>query len=512
MGSNGVVTMTRRGRSHRIIWLAVAALWLGSFSGWGSVVGSAAGRGPAIDSPAVLQDGGKTAAEVRQSGGDEDDQTEGSGPGRHAGEGRGDGEGREPEDPEATEEAGGASGEVVGEGELPSEDEPDDPGNDQPADDETAAGLQTYVSPTWGYALTFDATVWEPIEESSEGGFDRLNLYNGPSYVWVWGMAGYSGDPVACRDDWVRILRNLDGIESFAPLLDQNGYPIAGEDEGAAFAVYRYTSADGNEVFDVRCLTLVPGLGNLVIILETFANRYEEQAAAVAALMTGLDVSGVRVPDAAELTGGAADVEAGEVRRPADEDVDQIVIVDTFNDPNRGRLSVVSPDPSKVRYAYEDGEYVIQTLDPNAGVWQAGIEGAYEDVAIAIDVRLVGETAGRVVVLGCRYAFAGGQATGYALLADPAAGTVALFRYDGAPVALSDAVAGDAFLPATEQNRLEFSCVGATITATVNGQVVATVEDATYASGYLFIAAGTLDTPGTIEARFDNLLITIFGD
>jgi hypothetical protein len=495
-----VASLARRCRPRWLIWWAIAALCLGSSPPL--LVGSAA----------VLQDDGKTAAEVRREDENEGEASEERASDRHAEATRPDDGDQVPPEPEPTEESGSGSGGIRGEGEEPPDDEPDDPTPDVPPDDGTETGLQTYVSPTWGYALTYDATVWEPIEESSEGGFDRLNLYNGPSYVWIWGMAGYSGDPVACRDDWVRVLRTLDGIESFAPLLDQDGEPLAGQDEGSAFAVYGYTSVDGNEVFDVRCLTLVPGLGNLVIVLETFASRYEEQAAAVAELLTGLDLSGVRTPDAEELTGGAADVEVGEVRRPADEDVDQIVIVDSFNDPNRGRLSVVSPDPSKVRYAYEDGEYVIETLDPNAGIWQAGIEGAYADVAIAIDVRLVGETAGRLVALGCRYSLTGGQATGYALLANPAAGTVALFRYDGAAVALTDAVASGAFLPAVEQNRLELSCVGTTIKATVNGQVVVTVEDATYASGYLFIAAGTQDAPGTVDARSDNLLITIFGD
>jgi hypothetical protein len=462
-------------------------------------------------SSVAYQDDGKAAAEARR--GDEERSDERAPTGRQAG-GVGQEGGRAatatPSDqPVVIRGEGDQTGPASPSPEPSPEGTPDATPVD-PTPDEPAADRATYESPTWGYVLTYDPAVWEVTDESSEGGVDRFQLYNGPSFVSLWGMPGYQGDPVACRDDWVRLLRNIEGVEDFSPLVDQNGDPLAGQDETSAFAVFTYRSTDGQEVFDVRCQTLVAGVGNLVVVFETFADQYVPQAAAVGELLTGLDLSGVREPDPAELTGGATEVEVGEARRPEDEDVDQIVIVDTFNDPSKGRLSTVSPDPTLVRYAYEEGEYVIETLDPDAGVWQAGIEGVYEDVALAIDVRLVGETAGRVIVLGCRYGVTDGVTAGYALLADPGAGTVELIRFDGDAVALVEPVTSEAFLPPTEQNRLELSCVGSTIKATVNGQVVATVEDEGYAGGYLFVGAGTVDRPGTIEARFDNLLITIF--
>jgi hypothetical protein len=250
------------------------------------------------------------------------------------------------------------------------------------------------------------------------------------------------------------------------------------------------------------------------VILETFADQYEEQAAAVDELLEGLDLSGVQEPDPDALTDEPTDLEGGTARRPADEDVDQIVIVDAFNDPTESRLSTVSPPSGQgqVRYAYEDGEYVIETLDPEAGIWQAGIEGVYADVSLAIGVRLVGEVEGRVVLIGCRYGTDDDGSFEYTLLANPAAATVSLIRWDaGEPTYLVESAAAG-FNPATEQNRLELSCVGNTIRATVNGAVAAEAEDDTHESGFLYIAAGALDVSGTTEARFDNLLITVFGE
>lgn len=375
-----------------------------------------------------------------------------------------------------------------------------------------ADDAESYVSPTWGYELTFDPDDWEVVEESSEGGFDRLELFNGPSFVSVWGLPGYGGDPTACRDDWVRLIRRGEGIQDFAPLEDDAGEPIAGESAERAFAAYAYTSEDGEEVLALDCRTLVPGVGNLLVILETLADEYEEQSEALADLLEGLDLSGVEEPDPDELQDEPPDLDVGTARRPADEDVDQIVIVDSFNNPSRSRLSTVSPDPAQVRYAYEDGEFVIETLDPEAGIWQAGVDGVYADVSLAIDARFAGDVEGRVVLIGCRYGAGEAGPYEYTMLANPAAATVSLVRWDeGEPTYLVENAAAP-FGPATEPNRLELSCVGEAIRASVNGQVAAEVEDDAYESGFLYVAAGTLDVPGTSEARFDNLLITVFGD
>jgi len=53
-------------------------------------------------------------------------------------------------------------------------------------------------------------------------------------------------------------------------------------------------------------------------------------------------------------------------------------------------------------------------------------------------------------------------------------------------------------------NRIELTCVGATITASINGTQVAAVQDITYATGRHFIGVNGAGSTG----RFDNLVVT----
>jgi hypothetical protein len=60
-----------------------------------------------------------------------------------------------------------------------------------------------------------------------------------------------------------------------------------------------------------------------------------------------------------------------------------------------------------------------------------------------------------------------------------------------------------------ETNRLELSCIGPAMSATINGVPVHTTEDHTLSGGQLALSAGaTLDANSTtVEARFDNLVV-----
>ena len=56
-----------------------------------------------------------------------------------------------------------------------------------------------------------------------------------------------------------------------------------------------------------------------------------------------------------------------------------------------------------------------------------------------------------------------------------------------------------------EVNRLELSCVGNTITRSINGSQVFSVMDGSYSSGrHAFGVAGTLS-----RGRFDNVVVTL---
>lgn len=127
------------------------------------------------------------------------------------------------------------------------------------------------------------------------------------------------------------------------------------------------------------------------------------------------------------------------------------------------------------------------------------LPGAYGDSTISVDARLVGETRRRQVVVYCR--------SGYALGIEPDARAFFLFRREGGVNhTLADWQPSPAIHSGHETNRVELTCVGTTISASINGTIVASVEDDTFQTGAHYLQAGG---PGlTAQARFDNLRVT----
>ena len=184
-----------------------------------------------------------------------------------------------------------------------------------------------------------------------------------------------------------------------------------------------------------------------------------------------------------------------------------LVIEDDFEDETKGVFSTASSDPELVRYAYDDGEFVIETLKDDAGVWQTQLNGPYADVEIAVDVRVEGRTRDRFVKIGCRFARIDDGFQEYSFVVDPNARRVLVYRSDGGQVVpIFDQKGFAAVNPEGASNHLELRCVGATISASVNGTSVASVEDGTYAAGAIYLGAGTYSgVSGTVESRWDDL-------
>ena len=111
--------------------------------------------------------------------------------------------------------------------------------------------------------------------------------------------------------------------------------------------------------------------------------------------------------------------------------------------------------------------------------------------------------------MGCRFTSTLGGNRGYRLRVEPARGVFRLVREDGErDTFLQRDRASAAIRRGNESNRLELTCAGSTITASVNGTVVATAQDTTYRSGPLVFGVGARADNLTSEARFDNLVVT----
>jgi hypothetical protein len=182
------------------------------------------------------------------------------------------------------------------------------------------------------------------------------------------------------------------------------------------------------------------------------------------------------------------------------------VVRETFDAPERGVLPRDTRQPDLYRHDYERGEFVLRIADSTARPSTlVAVPGEFAHTTLSVDARLVGETAGRFVALGCR---AYGNAEYRLTLA--AAGQFALDRFDGGrPVSLVAWRAAPPLPAGASAHRLALRCAGSQFTATINGVQVASVRDTTYTTGALWLGTGrfTNGPPGTVEARFDNLVV-----
>jgi len=134
----------------------------------------------------------------------------------------------------------------------------------------------------------------------------------------------------------------------------------------------------------------------------------------------------------------------------------------------------------------------------------------YGDATIAVDARLVGDTADRTIILLCRVTQESAAHSGYLFQINPSAGQSLLTKLDnGRPATLVPWSPTAAIKAGVATNHLELDCLGNSITARVNGVEVFRVTDpATLPPGDVEIGVSRLAPgQGTAEARFSNLTV-----
>ena len=184
-----------------------------------------------------------------------------------------------------------------------------------------------------------------------------------------------------------------------------------------------------------------------------------------------------------------------------------VIVNETFTDPATGLLPAMAPPDSPLHYGYVEGEYFLRNWE--VATRSLPIPGDHTNATIAVDARLVGPTTSRTVSVGCRFTSDATGNRGYRLRVEPGTGVFRLVREDGGRDTFlrSDRVS-PAIHRGSQTNRLELTCAGSTITAAINGTVVASVQDSTYTTGPLVIGVGARSSGLTSEARFDNLVVT----
>lgn len=138
----------------------------------------------------------------------------------------------------------------------------------------------TYISPQFGFSMSWDDTWFEAGQESAE--YDLVTVTNGLTYCTLVGGPDTAPTPEVALAEVMVGLRSSTEISQFAPLLDENGDAIRGGDEQHAFAAFTYTLTldDGTEAamatyVDTRLIT--PGQTMLAFVAAMLASNFESE-------------------------------------------------------------------------------------------------------------------------------------------------------------------------------------------------------------------------------------------
>ena len=283
-----------------------------------------------------------------------------------------------------------------------------------------------------------------------------------------------------------------------------------------------------------------------ILLLDTFLDRYPDHAEAKDKLYAALFSYGQWLTQRGDTAPGVAQLQRAQAVEPDRGEAaaallaltptpvptatptpapGDVLLADNFDDPSHS-VFPAARDYTHYKLDYVDGEYSIQQTDPNWDfVPDVDVPGYFSDASIAVDARLVGPIGNRYIALACRDQ-QNINSSEYRLEVITDDDAFRLDRWDnGNENVLNNWQQSLAFVSANryligwqasrairgggQANRLELSCAGDTITARVNDVIVASVHDSTYTSGGMWIGAARFsDSPGTVEARFDNLVVT----
>jgi len=187
----------------------------------------------------------------------------------------------------------------------------------------------------------------------------------------------------------------------------------------------------------------------------------------------------------------------------------EVLLSDNFESAARGAFQPSYALPGVGEGGYADGELRIRRLSTGGGyAIPVPHNPDHDNATLAVDARLVGPTASRLVYLSCRRK-SNEPNTGYRFELDPTRGQFRLTRWDATvetllvPLRESSAIRRN-----NESNRLELTCAGTTIEVRVNGQPLATVEDGAHRQGNFNAGVILVEGDPPAEARFDNLQVT----
>jgi hypothetical protein len=190
-----------------------------------------------------------------------------------------------------------------------------------------------------------------------------------------------------------------------------------------------------------------------------------------------------------------------------------VLLRETFDNPQATRMPRSSADPTHYQRGIADGEYFLRTVDPKWDrIAPATLPGTFGNFVMAIDARVLSPSDRRYVIVNFRVQSGQSGTSGfYRFLLEPFTQRYSLARWDSGKQTLlaGGTKTSTAIKRGHEVNRIEIRTSGPSIEVLVNGTSLVQTQDSTYKDGFITIGAGAYsDTPRTVEARFDNLVVT----
>ena len=206
----------------------------------------------------------------------------------------------------------------------------------------------------------------------------------------------------------------------------------------------------------------------------------------------------VRVEDPASLLDGSSQ---GGSQGNVVEGGNSEEITDDFSDPESGWAI----DDKDGTYGYADGAYQI-TVEPGIYRWVLQEDDAYADISLEADIAFVPEDPTAYAGLVCR-----STEDGYFYADISPAGDFAIGQVSGGDVIVLSEWAENEAIDTAEGavNIMGLECIGDTISAYANGELLGSVTVEAVAGGYGFEAGSSESTTETVTALFDNLVVSL---
>ena len=160
----------------------------------------------------------------------------------------------------------------------------------------------TYSSPTFGYTLTWDDTVWGVADEFTEAGYDSLTLESATSTLYIESIYFYQGNTEECLSGERLGVAEESGLADLDPLSNNSGEPIELFEDGVSLGSETQIDLASGEadsydwVVYLQCRTLIPNAVVMVITGFVDPADLDAQLATIVAVTDSIEADAIEAP------------------------------------------------------------------------------------------------------------------------------------------------------------------------------------------------------------------------